>query len=244
MSNEDGKPWVEFRPRNPFILRPAWVDEVGRQGTTYPPTGGDQVKASVNRTPPPPPPPPAGVAALEQEIAANAARTAEIRAELGRIDGEYEAAALAWDVDQDVTARVNMNACADKRRALAHELADLADELPRLQKRLAAAKTAQRHAEHQQDLEQLERALDEMQPVTAEYAQLCIDLVELSQELVQRRNEISRLRRRTNDWADHTGAARCGRDINREAYVPPFHDAWLDGSPRSLVDAKKAMGLD
>ncbi len=230
--------------RFPFLARPAWAEEVANRGGTYPATGREEVKNSVNRTPPAPPPAPAGVAALEAEIGANQARTAEIRADLQRVDIDYEASALEWDTTQLQAARLSMNAAADKRRALQHELADLADELPRLQKRLAAARTAQRHAEHVADLEALERSLDEFSPVVAEYQQLAVDLVELAQELHVRRNEIVRLRRRTDDWAQHSGAARCERDVNREAYVPPFYAQWLDGSARNVSDAKRALGLD
>lgn len=211
---------------------------------TYPSTGTQAVKDSVNRTAPPTPPAPAGVAALEQEIAANQARTAEIRAELQRVDGDYERSALEWDTTQLVTARVEMNACGDKRRALAHELADLADELPRLNKRLAAAKTAQRHAEHVEDLAQLERALDEIGPIVEEYRQCAIDLVVLADELTQRRSEILRLRRKTEDWAQYTGAPRCERDITRESAMPQFYAEWLTGGPRNVADARRRLGID
>ena len=229
--------------RFPHLQTPDWVLELRKQNGTYPATGQDQVKQSVNRTPPPPPAAPAGVQALQGEIAANGARQAEIRAELVRLDEEYQAAALRWDVDQDVTARTTMNACADKRRALQHELADLADELPRLQARLKAAQKAQRDAEHVEDLAAMERALDEFGPVAELFRQAAVDLVVLGDELVRRRQEIMRLRRKTTDWADHTGAAKCARDINAEAEIPPFFEAWLQGGARNVADCKRVMGI-
>lgn len=210
----------------------------------YPVTGVQEVKDSVNRTPKPPPAAPAGVAALEAEIGANNARQDAIRAELAGLEEAYQAAALQWDVDQVVSARTEMNAAADKRRALQIELTELGDDLPRLQKRLQAARTAQRQAEHVEDLAQLERCLDEFAPVVAEYQQLCVDLVELAQELHTRRNEVVRLRRKTDEWAQHSGAERCPRDVSRESAIPPFYAQWLDGAARNVADAKKAMGLD
>lgn len=230
--------------RFPHIQTPAWVDALRQQNGTYPVTGVEEQKASVRREPPPPPAAPAGVQALQSEIAANNARQAEIRAELARLDEDYQAAALRWDVDQDVTARTTMNACADKRRALQHELADLADELPRLQKRLQAAQKAARDAEHVNDLEAIERALDEFGPVAELFRQAAVDLVVLADELVRRRQEIMRLRRKTVDWSDHTGAAKCARDINAEAEIPPFFEHWLQGGPRNVADARRAMGID
>lgn len=244
MSNEDGKPWVEFRPRVPFLQRPAWADEVAKQNGTYPQTGVEQVKDSVNRAPKPGPAAPVGVQSLEREIASSTARQTEIRTELVQLDTDYEAAALGWDVDQDLTARNTMNAIAGKRRALQHELNDLAEDMPRLRKRLEAAKTAQRHAEHVEDLAQLERALDEFEPVVELYRQAALDLVVLADELNTRRQEIRTLRRRSDEWAQHSGAARCERDVNREAGVPRFFDSWLQGGARNLADAKKALGLD
>jgi hypothetical protein len=214
----------------------------GGQGT-YLATGREEIKASVDRTPPAPPAAPAGVVALEQEIGANQARQAEIKVQLAELETVYAEAALRWDVDQLVQARTEMNAAADKMRSLRHEQNDLADELPRLQKRLAAARTAQRHAEHVEDLAQLERALDEFGPIVAEYAQCAVDLVVLADELTQRRGEILRLRRRTVDWSDHTGAPKCGRDINKEASVPPFYEVWLQGGARNVADAKRALGI-
>lgn len=210
---------------------------------TYPVTGVEEQKASVRRTPPPSPAAPAGVQALQSEIAANGARQAEIRAELVRLDEDYQAAALRWDVDQDVNARTTMNSIGDRRRALQHEQNDLADDLPRLQKRLQAAQRAARDAEHQQDLAALERALDEFGPVAELFRQAAVDLVVLADELVRRRQEIRRLRSKTVAWSDHTGAAKCGRDINAEAEIPPFFEAWLQGGPRNVADAKRVMGI-
>lgn len=233
-----------FETRFPHITRPAWADALRQQGTTYPVTGTEEVKNSVNRTPPPPPPTAAGVRALEAEIAANTARQGTVKLELAAVEEVYQSAALEWDTAQLVSARSEMNAASDKRRSLAHELADLTDELPRLQKRLAAAKTAQRHAEHLQDLEQLERCLDEIGPIIEEYRQCAIDLVVLADELSTRRVEINQLRRRTVDWSNHSGAPKCTRDVNAEAAIPTFYDTWLQGGPRNVADARRGLGID
>jgi len=230
--------------RYPVIHTPSWVEAVRRQGTTYPATGAQGVKDSVNRAQPPATPAPLGVQALQAEIAANGARQTAIKAELGVLEEAYQAAALRWDTEQVQAAYLEMNACADRRRGLQHELADLADDAPRLRSRLQAAQRAQRDAEHVADLEAIERALDEFGPIVEVYRQAALDLVVLADELVQRRQEINRLRRRTVDWSDHAGAAKCPRDINREAAIPPFEPVWLQGGPRQVADCKKSMGLD
>lgn len=230
--------------RYPVLRRPQWAVDLLQQKGTYPQTGEQAVRDSVRREAPPAPPAPVGEQALQAEIAANQARTAEIRAELAGLEEAYSASALEWDTAQSQTAKVSMLAAADKMRSLRHEQNDLADDLPRLQKRLQAAQRAKRDAEHTADLAELERGLDEFGPVVAEYQQLAYDLVVLADELTTRRSEINRLRRRTNDYATYSGLPRCERDINKEAFVPLFDVAWLQGGTRALELARRELGLD
>jgi hypothetical protein len=233
---------IELKTRFPWLPRTTLADIRAAGGAACEPTGRDLVKNSVRREPPPPPPAPEGVQALQQEIAANAARTAEIRVELARIDDEYTMAALLWDTAQDAAARERMNTAADARRALAHALADLADDAPRLQARLQAAKAEFRRQEHYADLERLDVLLAEFAPILAAYKVTALDLVDLATELQDRRTAIRQVWRRAFDYAEHTGLERPTKDLTRLTTIPQFREFWTSGERGARDLAVKELG--
>lgn len=231
--------------RYPVLRRPQWAVDLLQQKGTYPQTGEQAVKDSARREAPPAPPAPVGEQALQAEIAANQARTAEIRAELAGLEEAYSAAALRWDVDQVQAAYVEMNAIGDKRRGLQIELAELTDDAPRLQARLTAARAERRRQEHEQDLDALDILLDEFAPILEQYKLAALDLVELATDLHRRRNEIRTLRGRIVNYCDFAHLDKPTRDVNRDSHIPPFFEAWTrDADPRNADLCRRELGLD
>lgn len=228
--------------RFPTIQRPAWAEALVKQNGTYPVTGVDEQRAAVRRDPPPAAPSPAGIQALQQEIAANSARQAEIRVELATLEEAYTAAALLWDTSQLVSARTEMNATADKRRGLTIELGELADDAPRLQARLKAARLALRAQQIDEDLATLPAIVAEYEDLDQEWRELAVELVTMFGDLVRLREGYRATVRRVEDACRETDTQAPPTSLGA-LRLPLFDDAWLDGAPRSVDAAKLAMGI-
>lgn len=224
--------------RFPFISRPQWVEDLLRQNGTYPTTG----------TPPQPAPPkpapaqPEGIEALQAAIASCQARQAQIVGELAETETQYADAALLWDTQQDIDARERMNGAAARRTALEAESQELVAELPRLQRRLQAARLAVRAKSIEEDLASLPAIVAEFQDLDAEWRALAVDLVQMYGDLARLREGYRAAVRRITAGCQEVGQPAPPVNLGALA-LPIFSDTWLDGSPRSLQTARVRLGV-